>query len=169
MLAHARRAGGFTFLELVVVVALLTIITAAIVPLYGASMGAMKRRAARGDLVATIQYLQELSIRQSRELRLHLDKDTGNYWATGWVAGIDEDATYMPLADTALGETRQLPDSLQFGRVTARRDRGGSYYITFYPNGASDAARIQLNGRKGDEKDIEIEITGALGEILVTP
>lgn len=168
MMAGRGRTAGFTFLELVVVVSILAILTAAIVPVYSASIAAMKRRGARGDLVATVLYLQELSIRQSRELRLYVDADDGQYWAAGWVSGLGEDRAFAPLADRDLGERRNLPEGLEWSRLQAKRDRRtGAHFVAFYPNGASDPATLRVGTRGGGRATFTMTIAGPLGEVSV--
>ena len=167
-MAGRRPTAGFTFLELMVVVAILAVLTAAIIPVYGASVSAMKKRGARGDLVATVLYLQELSIRQSRELRLYIDDDNGRYWAAGWVDGLGEAKTFAPLDDRTLEGGGQLPDGLVFTRLDVRRDRSnGLHFIAFYPNGACDTAELRLGDRKGGRATATIQLSGALGGVSV--
>ena len=161
---------GFTFLELLVVVSILAILTAAIIPVYGASLSAMQRRSLRGDMVAAIYFLQELSIHQSRELRLLIDTRKGAWYAAGWTAGMGEEATFEPLDERSLGSPQSIPDSLAVSQVKARRDReSGLDYIAFYPNGACDPAEIRFGPRRGGDATFTIETTGALGEVRVTP
>jgi prepilin-type N-terminal cleavage/methylation domain-containing protein len=164
-----RQTGGFTFLELVVVLAILAVITAAVIPVYGASIAAMKQRSFRGDLTATIYYLQELSIQQSRELRLYVDRREGSYWTERWVSGFGEDKVFEPLGDRNIGQEKSLPGALKITRIKARDDRGtGINFIAFYPNGSCDAATISFGERRGGKTTFRIETTGALGDVLVT-
>ena len=103
------RNRGFTFLELIVVLSILAVITAIIVPIYGASVSALSVRGARGDFTATIYYLQELSIQQSRELRLYVDERAGTYRAEGWISGMGDDKLFEPIVDRALAEVYPEP------------------------------------------------------------
>lgn len=161
---------GFTFLELLVVLSILAVLTAMIVPVYGASVSAMQRRSLRGDLVATIRYLQELSIQQSRELRLYVDTREGTYWAEGWVAGLGDDKVFEALHDSKLGAMQTFPGSLKITRIQARKDRGNRHhYIAFYPTGACDPAKIRFGKRRGGKATFTIETTGTLGDVVVTP
>ncbi len=167
---NPRRKQGFTFLELLVVLSILAVITAMIVPIYGASVSAMQRRSLRGDFVATIYYLQELSIQQSRELRLYVDDDEGTYWAEGWVSGLGDDKVFEALTDRKLGDVQPFPDSLKITRIQARKDRGRSqHYIAFYPSGGCDPAKIRFGELRGGKTTFSIETTGALGDVVVTP
>lgn len=164
------RNGGFTFLELVVVVTILAVLTAMIVPVYGDSVSAMKRRSARGDFVALLYFVQELAVRQSREVRLYIDGREGAYWVEAWESGHGDEKEFVPVSDRAYGGVRYFPEQFEITRIRARSDRGrGIHYLSFYPNGACDRASIRVsNGGRGDGSTT-ITTTGVLGQIEVTP
>lgn len=169
-MARRRRIPGFTFLELLVVISILTLLSAAIIPLYGASVRAMQRRSVRGDFVATLYYLQELSIHQSRELRLLIDSRAGTYHAEGWSAGVGGASRFEPLNDRELGTIHSFPESLAVRSIKARRDRTtNQHYIGFYPDGSCDPAEVHFGPWQGGPTSFTVETTGALGEVQVSP
>lgn len=165
-----RRNQGFSFLELVVVMTMLAVLTAIIIPAFGASVTAMKHRSARGDFVALLYFVGELAVRESREVRLYIDDRQGTYWVEAWVSGHGDDKVFEPLDDRAHGGVRQFPAEFDITRLRARQDRGQEgRYIAFYPSGACDQASIRIaNGGRG-EGSTTIATTGALGQVAVTP
>jgi len=165
--AGDRSGNGFTLLELVVVLAVLAVITAMIIPGYGASITAMQGRSARGDFVALLYFAQELAVHESREIRLYLDKNTRAYWLEGWVSGHGDAKRFAPLPDPAQGGPRYFPPKTAIVEVHARTDATlGFYYIAFFPGGGSDRAAIALSRGEGEDP-ITIRTTGALGGIEV--
>ena len=170
-MAHdSGRHRGFSFLELLVVVSILAVLTAAIVPLYGISVRSLQQRSVRGDFVATLYFLQELSIQQSRELRLHIDPEQNAWSVSGWVSGMGEDKIFEPLTVNALGDAHQFPDTLPVQRLRGRTARGQKApYITFYPNGACDNAEIRFGPTDSNRPVMTIETTGSLGGVVVSP
>ena len=110
MPAAKRGAGGFTFLELIVVLSILAVLTAIIVPVFGNSVSALKRRSARGDFVAQVYFVQELAVRESREMRLYIDTRKGAYWIEGWVEGHGDDKAFSTLSDQSQGACATSPN-----------------------------------------------------------
>ena len=161
----SSASGGFTFLELVVVLTILALLTAIIIPVFGESVSAMQRRSARGDFVALLYFTGELAVRESREMRLYLDDRNGAYWVEGWVSGHGDDKRFEPLADRSQGGVRYFPEQLAITRVRARTDRARNlHYIAFLPSGACDRASVRLsNGER--EGATTIATTGALGGV----
>ncbi len=165
-----RGSNGFTFLELIVVLSILAVLTAIIVPVFGDSVSAMKRRSARGDFVALILFVQEQAIRESRELRLYMDTRSKAYWVEGWVSGHGDEKVFEPLADRSQGGRRYFPESLAISRIQARTDRGSrTHYISFFPTGACDKASIEFStGIRGDART-GVKTSGVLGGVEVSP
>lgn len=160
--------GGFTFIEMLVVVTVLAILTAVIVPVYGNSISAMKARSARGDFVATVLFAQELAVRESREIRVCLDEADRAYWLEGWVSGHGEDKIFEPVADGAQSGVRHFPESIALAQLRAREDRKRDlHYIACFPNGACDRARVTLSGVGRGEGAVTIATTGTLGGMEV--
>ena len=166
--APDARQGGFTVIEMIVVVTVLAILTAVIVPVYGNSISAMKARSARGDFVATVLFAQELAVRESREIRVCLDQEEGAYWIEGWVSGFGEDKVFEPVGDGSQSGVRRFPDSITLTQMRAREDRKRDlHYIACFPNGACDRARITLGGVERGDGEVTIATTGTLGGIEV--
>lgn len=160
---------GFTYLELLVVLTILAVLTAIIIPVFGDSVSAMQRRSARGDFVALLYFTGELAVRESREMRLYIDSRAGTYWVEGWTAGHGDDKVFEPLADHAAGGVRAFPSSVEVSRIRARTDRTRNvHYIAFLPTGACDRASLQLSHGARGEGSTTIATTGALGGVSVS-
>ncbi len=166
--APDARQGGFTFIEMILVVTVLAILTAVIVPVYGNSISAMKARSARGDFVAVILFAQELAVRESREIRVCLDQEDGTYWIEAWVSGFGEEKYFEPVFDGAQSGVRRFPESIALTQVRAREDRKRDlHYIACFPNGACDRVRLTLARAERGEGQLTIATTGILGGIEV--
>lgn len=164
-----RATRGFTFLELIVVLTILAVLTAAVIPVFGASVSAMKQRSARGDFVALLYFVQELAVRESREMRLYIDEREGAYWVEGWISGHGDDKGFEPLPDRAQGGVRYFPDPLEITRIRARTDRSRRlHYIAFLPTGACDRASLRLSNGVRGEGSTTIATMGVLGGVEVS-
>ena len=104
---------GFTLLELVVVMALLAIITAAIVPLYGNSMAHIQLRNAQNEFVALLSFVQERAVAESREYRVYIDDEAGVYWVM-YEEGYDKknDEKVFTEVEADFGKEQSLPKYL---------------------------------------------------------
>lgn len=168
--APDARQGGFTFIEMLVVVTVLAILTAVIVPIYGNSISAMRARSARGDFVALLFHAQERAVREAREIRVCLNEEDRSYWLEGWVSGSGDDKVFEILKEGPHTGVYHFPDSVVLSQIRARSDRGREIqFIACFPNGASDRASIKIAGEGRAVKDITVATTGALGGIEVTP
>ena len=141
------RDGGFTLLELTVVVFILAIVSSFVVPRHadvsGVALGATARR-----LSQSVRYLyEEAALRGSvyglvldlEEQRVHvvrLDSETGEF--------VEDDAM--------LSRELALPDGVRLTAVVlpsvGRLDQG-AVPIYFYPEGFADPAWIQLGDDRG--------------------
>jgi prepilin-type N-terminal cleavage/methylation domain-containing protein len=162
--------GGFTFIEMIVVMTVLALLTAVIVPVYGNSLSALRARSARGDFVALLFHAQERAVREAREIRVCLNEKDRSYWLEGWVAGLGDGKVFEVVKEGRHTGVYHFPDSVVLSRVRARSERGRQVkFIACFPNGASDRASIHIAGEGRGAKDITIATTGALGGIAVTP
>ena len=162
-----RVAGGFSLLELVIVMTLLAIMSGAVVPVFRGTFKRVQTDHAVRDFIAVVRYVQERAVTNTTEHRLYLDDENGLYQAKS-LKGIEDDIKVfepVPLVDSRKG-IFILPRDLQFDRIKARRDRElGLRYLAFYPNGACDQASVTL--RREDGHTVRIKMNGGLGDIEV--
>jgi len=165
--ARSVQSRGFSLLELMVVLSLLALITAAIVPVYSNSVGGIQARNARNDLVSIILFCQELAVRESREYRVCIDPRENAFWVMR-LAGVEDNEKIFEDVEEDWGAYQYLPEYMGFGRISARRDREiGGFHIACYPNGASDRARIELRDTRERRRAYTIETLGGLGKVEV--
>lgn len=167
-LSSDNRGGqGFTLLELVVVMTLLAIISAAVVPIYANSMAAIQMRGAGNDFVARLSFVQEKAVAESCEYRLYIDDKAGTYWVAV-LTGTEKGEKVFEPVDADYGRRTTLPEFLKLERIKARKDRElKAYYITCYPNGACDRAKVRFQDERSQKHHLEIETLGTMGKIDV--
>ncbi len=162
-----NSVAGFTFLELLVVVTMIAILTAGVTPMFAGSLsGARGSRSVR-DLVASFRYAGEMAIIEELEYRVYINDDKGIYWIARETVDEDGETVFRPVS-TREGEIQRFPADLKVARVRANRERLDNeqvYYVRFFPGGACDFAEIRLERSRRDR--IDIAINGALGKIKV--
>jgi len=171
--AHAGRScrlqsGGFSLLELIVVLSLIAVLTGMLVPMFSSSVSSIQFRNARNDFIARVQFVQELAVRDSREYRVCLDKDKNTYWVERLVAEDKGEKIFEPVEeDYALPAL--LPPFIELTKVKARKDRkSNTTYIGCYPNGASDRAEITFVDKRTRGRVVRMETLGVVGKVEVT-
>ncbi len=165
--AHDRT--GFTFLELIVVLALLAVISSIIVPVYIRSMNTIQMRSARDSLIGTLRFIQELSVKESREYRLYIDVKNNLYWVTRLAEVVDGEKRFEPIDET-WGQKTPLPDQFVISNMKARKDKGDkALFIACQPNGASDQAEISVRDSRAGGKKYKILVHGPMGKIEIQP
>lgn len=163
-----ERRSAFTLLELIVVVALLSILTASIVPIYATSMTGARIRNARADLITALRYCQDRAVQESREYRLYLDREERSWWIERQTeVNRDSEKVFEPLAG-AEGEKHVLPEALEFRQIKARQPRKRNrYFVACYPHGVSDPAEIVIRDTRIRGGGFVIRISGPGGRITV--
>jgi prepilin-type N-terminal cleavage/methylation domain-containing protein len=165
-----NAAGGFTLLELVVVMGILAVISAAITPVYVIAMDSIRMRNAKNDVIAIIRYAQEMAVRESREHRVYFDKDKGSYRLVRLAGQEDGEKVFEPAVspNSLYQEEELLPQSLAFENIRARRDRTTrEYFVSCLPNGASDKVVIKIRDQRSRGNNLEISVEGPLGKITL--
>jgi len=163
----ATSAVGFSLLELIIVMTIITIIAVAVVPVFRGTLASVQTEHGVRDMVATIRYAQERAVTDSLEYRLYLDPEKGEYYLMR-LEGHDEDneKVFEPLEER-IGDAMPLPKRMDMKRPRARKDRErDAYYVAFYPSGACDDVTIEFE-HEDRSASLRIETNGSLGRLEV--
>lgn len=93
------RKTGFTLLELIVVLFILTLVTALVAPTFNRSFGQAQLKAATRDLAALCRFARTQAIISQIVLEVVLDRRTNSYWLmqsepiVGGLRDIDQSTT----------------------------------------------------------------------------
>ena len=133
----ARRARGFTLVELVMVVAIVMLAASAVVVNLDAVLPQARIESSARELSATLASARASSIAQGLPYRLEYDLDRGNprfrvalpFQAGGGIATDDEQRVYT--------DWKPLPEGVRIDEVTigTRVHRDGICRVVFQPNG----------------------------------
>ena len=139
-----EHPSGFTLMELIVVMALLTIMLVFSIPRFHETLFLDESKTGSRWIIGKIQSLKEAAVRNQKNYTLHFDLDTDHYWET------DESMPADDIEDAAL-KTEPLPDGLKIADIefpVRGKVSSGRTDITFYKNGYSDKALI--HARNGE-------------------
>jgi len=142
--ARSGSACGFTLLEVLVVLLLMTLLVGLVPPMLSNRTGVQAKSDAR-QLAAALRYARSQAIVQQRDTDLVLNIEKRRYKITG------------------LRREYPLAENLDISLVTARELAGeSSGAIRFYPDGSSTGGRISI-GAGGHEYKVDVEwLTGGV-------
>jgi general secretion pathway protein H len=150
-MARKGHSRGFTLVELMIVIGVIALVTAAVLPGLATLTGANARQAA-GELSGALRYLFDTAALRHVSCRMVLDLDERAYWAecAEGKGGVDRSG------DEALSEEelkRRFPDEEDAERRRAlARSRFGAYADRLLPKrtlpGKTGFGEVVVEGRK---------------------
>lgn len=151
-----KNEGGFTLLELVLVLFLLGGLLSLVIPrmTIGENLSSVTRKWA-----GTLKSMQEMSMSTQKPVRLYIDMERGTYWPVV-VHGTEE----KPPLDAVWATPITLPESIHFTDFQlggSRRD-SGRVDLMFYPNGRIDPAVMHLTDTRNDVMGVKVEPVTAM-------
>ena len=148
-LARAR-SGGFTLIEVALVLLIMGVVLGLMVPrLRDPAHSELVSHARR--LAVTLRFVRHEAILNGRTYRLNYDLDEHRYWVTS--AEGDDDLQGFVGETGILARSVILPPPLGFSDVvlpwTVGRIQEGQGFTTFYPDGVADLTLVHLdNGQE---------------------
>jgi general secretion pathway protein H len=138
------RRAGFTFVELIVVIAILAAIAALVTPSFSRTIASARLRSAASDVRTTFARGRSLAVAAAKERTVDFDLERGEF-------GVDNEAV------------RRLPETIRLGAVLPgeeRRERG-SVRVRFFPDGSSEEAEISVTAEDGGTLRVTVDpLTG---------
>ncbi len=147
---------GFTLVEIIVVVVIISVLAAMAVPRMYAGNSSSKLRGSARQLLVAAQYARDFAATRRSKCRLTIDPQQQQSALTFQPAPPRNPGKFVPLA-TSLGKVQHLPKGIRFARVwiqprqsLAQTDQLSKKldYITFDPDGQADAAALEITNGK---------------------
>jgi prepilin-type N-terminal cleavage/methylation domain-containing protein len=154
----SRFEAGFSLLELIVVLGLLTIITASVVPVFSGALTSVRKQHHIRDMLAVMHYAQNRAVLDTLEYRLYMDIDVNAYWLERYAGEEEGEAVFTELLERETSR-HTLPEGLVMLKPDAHEAGKSLFYLGFYPSGACDWGVIVVE----DEREgtvLRIESTG---------
>jgi prepilin-type N-terminal cleavage/methylation domain-containing protein len=139
---------GFTLLELILVMVILSTVLAMAAPSLRGFFGSRKTHDEAAQLLALTQYARSAAISEGITYRLNFDTNKHTYWLTSQKAGIFENLK------TEFGYVFTFPNDITVELEDAEKDKGDMFFA-FTPQGTVTAGTIRLIDRRG----LVLEIT----------
>ena len=152
-------------MEMIVVLTIVALLTAAVIPIYQGSLTWARSDRATRDVVALMKYAQERAVTDMTEYRFCMDYDSGAYWLER-LSRIEDGDKLFEAAGQPDGGQGLLPQHISFQGSRARLDRrSDAHYVAFYSTGACDYATVKLD--REEDTTVVIKTKGRLGQFEV--
>ncbi len=140
---------GFTLLELLVVLAIMTLAITLVAPLVSSAMPGVAIKSAARELTAGLRLARSRAIAQNREIVFRLDVQ-GRRYTVGM-----------------RGKVRELPDDIDISFLTARSEQfsDSAANVRFFPDGGSTGGRIRLSHGKREFTVLVDWLTGRISVV----
>jgi len=152
-----KRWGGFSLLELVVVVAIMAMMASLVGIRYYQRMEKVVLRGAAYRVLNMAQYGRLLAGEEHRPCRLNINLTDGTYWLTEQLTGIPvDDESYeeggqeLTISDS-YARPSALPERIKFKMVEVAGlvvEGSGEVAIEFKADGTAESSSIQIGGDK---------------------
>lgn len=150
---HFKQTSGFTLIELIVVIALLSIMLAFAIPRFESGMLTDSNKKVTRWFMNQVQLLRQNSLKSRKVFILNISPDEGKMWVT------DDDMTEEAL-EAASANAYSLPEDIRVKGVLypdGEKISFGSARIRFYKEGYSDKVIIHTEDDDNNPMSLLIE------------
>jgi len=139
---------AFTLLELILVMAIVAIIVAMASPMLRGFGEGRRVDNCAGEIVALTQWARTQAMTRGATYRLNLDPNSRTYWLT-----VDQgDGITFVSPGNEFGRMFLAPDGVTIDTNVAAQQDG--LYVSFWPNGRTDAAVIRIANPRGEATQV---------------
>jgi Tfp pilus assembly protein FimT len=144
---NIRNAGGFTLIELILVLVFMALIASLSMPFVASSLDRIQLQSEARAIKSALAYARSQAITLKTPFVFHGDLKNNQYWLS------------IPRDDKTT-RIKSIKDNVKFRSFTSKKDRieDNIFQIYFYPLGNSTDGTIQVELAKADREDAYYEI-----------
>ena len=150
------RKVGFTFIELMLVTAIIGILAGLSIPLFRRTFSDIQLTTSSQGIVSLARYARQRAIIERSHYRLNLDVDKNRYWLNRLKLSSKEDREFEDV-EGKFGKVYFLPREITIFSK--------SPHISFYPDDSSDKVNISLTNVNG--KTNKLTTKGPRGSVKI--
>jgi type II secretion system protein H len=143
---RASRCAGFTFLELLLVLVVMSLIAGLTLPLFSGVLDRTERQAALREIASAMRYARSQAVAAKTPITFRADLVNNKYWLEN-------------KEEESVSKVKTLPAEVVFAEYTSGEDsyQHETVSILFYPRGNTSGGILVLKP-KGDRKRDRFEI-----------
>jgi type II secretion system protein H len=145
--SQSGRTKGFTLLELILVMLILSTVLAMAAPSLRGFFGSRQSQDTAAQILALTQFARSQAISEGVVYRLNFDTKDRVYWLTAWKSGTFEEL------ETEFGQIFTLPKDMAM-ELEDVEEEDGDVYVEFTPQGTITPATIRLIDRRGGALEV---------------
>jgi prepilin-type N-terminal cleavage/methylation domain-containing protein len=145
---HRRRNDGFTLLELILVMVILSTVLAMAAPSLRGFFASRQTHDAAAQILALTQLARSQAISEGIIYRLNFDTRQRTYWLTAQQSGVFEELR------TGFGQVFTLPKDMVM-ELDGVEEEDTQMFLAFTPQGTVTAGTVRLIDRRG----LALEVT----------
>jgi type II secretion system protein H len=139
---QSERSQGFTLLELILVMVILSTVLAIAAPSLRGFFASRQMQDAAAQILALTQFARSQAVCEGTTYRLNFDAAEATYWLTSNQSGVFEEL------GVEFGRVFELPKDTELELEDIEQD-GGERFIAFKPQGTVSPGTIRLIDRRG--------------------
>ena len=124
----SRNSNGFTLIELVVVLAIISAMVAVVLPFCKRSNDGLKIKQASSSIAQAIRYAIDLAEKRNKAVRFVYNDNYGSYW----LQIEDSENSFEPVEDFT-GTERFLDKNIHLFDIEGFEQTGQEYFLAFDP------------------------------------
>lgn len=171
-----RRRGGFTFIEVLLVVGIVGLLASLAMPkIKGAFLNARLKTGAR-ELAGYLRFARNTAVLRERPCQITFDLEADKYWLTlldenGEPEKLNKRKEQREKKELGVGEEaagmRKLPPDVHFSIVYAGAplDEKGRPRVIYYPDGSASPATVTIQGVKMAAFNVEVYQTTGIAHV----
>lgn len=159
-----KTAAGFTLVELLLVLTLITALTAIAVPSLGKSVRHHAHQSVAEELAEVVRFGRAEAVRLGRPLRLVYLSDANAYRLEVQQSGLALNAAYEPLPDTLFAPYTVLPRGVAL-ELAGSPGGSASFSVVFPPEGAMSPVEITV---RDADRAVVVRLGGWIDEVSVS-
>jgi len=152
-MSYFKQNVGFTLIELIVVVSLISLLLFIAIPRFQNSVFSDPTQTTSRWIIANVRALKENAVRDQMRYALNIDLDSNKMWVTNVSMSEDE-------LENAELQGYKLPDDVRLIDVEYPQNEiiaSGTADIRFYQKGYSDKAVIHIENNDSEQRSFLIE------------